>query len=187
MCGIFYYYGKSYTINELMGLFMESTHRGPDSSMLKKLENGIIGFHRLSIMDLTNMGDQPFYSENTTVICNGEIYNHLALSEYYNIHTSSHSDCSVILPLYEKLGLNMVNHLDGDFAIIIVDSINRMVHMIRDPVGVKPLFYGFDKHGDLFTASEIKSIKKFTDKCNIVHSGTIVSFNMDNKNIQLHQ
>lgn len=183
MCGIFFYCGEIYTIKDLMNEFMNSSHRGPDSSMLKKVKNGIIGFHRLAIMDLTNNGDQPFYSDNKMVVCNGEIYNHMYLRDYCNIDISSHSDCSVLLPLYEKLGLKMVHHLDGDFGIIIVDNDSKMVHLLRDPVGVKPLFYGLDKNKDLFVSSEIKSIKPFVDKCYIVHSGTMISFNMDDKSI----
>jgi len=181
MCGIFFYSGNLYTINDLINAFMASNHRGPDSSFLKRINNGIIGFHRLAIMDISNSGDQPFYKNDKVLVCNGEIYNFKDLKYHYSIETTSYSDCSVLLPMYEKLGLNMVNHLDGDFAIIISDGDN--VHLIRDPVGVKPLFYGFDKNGDILASSEIKSIKPFVLKCYPVHSGTIVSFNTKNKNL----
>jgi asparagine synthase (glutamine-hydrolysing) len=184
MCGIFFYCGTLYKISDLVNTFMNSSQRGPDSSSLKKIDNGIIGFHRLAIMDLSNHGDQPFYDKGNVLVCNGEIYNYKNLLSYYDITTDSSSDCSVLLPLYEKLGVNeMVNHLDGDFAIVIVDNNRKVVHMVRDPVGVKPLFYGFSRDGELFIASEIKSIKSFVNKCNIVHSGTIISYNMDNKSI----
>lgn len=186
MCGIFFYLGTQYNVKDLINAFMESSHRGPDSSILKSISNNcIIGFHRLSIMDLSPSGDQPFYSNNKVLVCNGEIYNHSYLRGNYDINLPSGSDCSVLLPLYEKLGVKeMVQHLDGDFASIIVDNDNGLVHLLRDPVGVKPLFYGFSKDREFFAASEMKSISPFVEQCIMVTSGTYLTYDMNHKSLK---
>jgi asparagine synthase (glutamine-hydrolysing) len=194
MCGIFFYLGKYYTLSQLMTEFMKSSHRGPDSSFLRTIEGfddsmkAFMGFHRLAIMDMSREGDQPFESSNKNyVICNGEIYNHKVIRDKLRVKISSHSDCSVILPLYEKFGISkMMKYLDGDFAFIILDTKNRKVHLARDPVGVKPLFYLHNSNG-FFVSSEMKSLIEFAqvpeDKIIMLSSGTTLTYDLETQTI----
>lgn len=140
--------------------------RGPDKSHLIKLNDPeiIIGFHRLSIMDLTSEGDQPFVMENETncvyTICNGEIYNYKELFNVYGFEQKTHSDCEIIPHLYMNHGIDeLLNNLIGEFAFVIVD-VNKKTNQInvysaRDQYGVRPLFYGIDEYGICFS-SELK-------------------------------
>ena len=86
MCGIFFViYYNSVNCN-IEKNFMRIKHRGPDNNKLSIIDNLIFGFHRLSIMDTSNAGMQPFESKNFKVICNGEIYNHKELMKRYLIY-----------------------------------------------------------------------------------------------------
>ena len=191
MCGIFFYLGKYYSLNELMGEFMKSSHRGPDSSFLRSLEtDGIkafMGFHRLAIVDMSREGDQPFESMSKNfAMCNGEIYNHNDIRNILDVQISSKSDCSVILPLYETYGIDeMMNYLDGDFAFVIVDKEKQLVHLGRDPMGVKPVFYCLTSRGEFICASEMKSIIGLsgTEKIHMLPSGTTLTYNITNHSI----
>ena len=163
MCGIFFYLGKQYTLQQLMPHFMASSHRGPDSSFLRSICNNMyMGFHRLAILDMSREGDQPFENIETGnfAMCNGEIYNHTIIRQKLNTSIHTKSDCGVILPLYEKVGIGeMMNRLDGDFGFLVVDVKKKQIHLGRDPVGVKPLFYAITPQGEFIVASEMKSIK----------------------------
>jgi len=124
MCGIFFYKylsGQKVDVNKTTAYFNRIKHRGPDKSVSEVLdEDTFIGFHRLAINGLTEMGDQPFIYEKESgahvyVICNGEIYNYRELNEKYELELEEgESDCAVIYPLFEKLGLEkMINLLDA--------------------------------------------------------------------------
>ncbi len=204
MCGIFFYLGNYYTLDQLMIHFMKSSHRGPDSSFLRSLQseglNAFMGFHRLAIVDMTREGDQPFESKskiltassqqkmvesksNNYAMCNGEIYNHQILRKYIKQKIHSKSDCSVLLPLYEKMGLEkMVRRLDGDFAFVIVDNEKKQIHLGRDPMGVKPLFYGTTSRGEFVCASEMKSILGLlgSEKAHMLPSGSTLTYHISN-------
>jgi asparagine synthase (glutamine-hydrolysing) len=168
MCGIFFYKylsGQKVDVDKMTTYFNRIKHRGPDKSVSKILgDDTFIGFHRLAINGLTEMGDQPFIyeKENGThvyVICNGEIYNYIDLNEKYELELEEgESDCAVIYPLFEKVGLEkMINLLDGVFAFVIYDEEDGSVYAGRDPIGVRPLFYGIDKNQIAF-CSEGKGI-----------------------------
>jgi len=176
MCGIFFYKGVFYTLEQLMPHVMKTSHRGPDSTFLRSVgKDAFMGFHRLAIVGLDRDGDQPFGSDDQYAMCNGEIYNHKTIRQKLKIPINSKSDCAVVLPLYQKFGIiNMMKYLDGDFAFVIYDTKLDQIHLGRDPMGVKPLFYCHKKSGELFVASEMKSLIGLVgnDKIHMLQSGT---------------
>ena len=102
--------------------FEKTISRGPDQSRVIDLGDGLMGFHRLAIMGLTPEGMQPFTMGSRYLVCNGEIYGFEAfrqelLSDGYPF--ASDSDCEVLLPLYEKYGVDMFSKLDAEFALIL--------------------------------------------------------------------
>jgi len=173
MCGFVVVEGmeKSEAQSSLPKVFSSLTHRGPDDHQLVWFENGVIGFHRLSIMDLSSSGAQPFTTDSKNLlVCNGEIYNYPALKKdletnsTYKFH--SHSDCEVLLPLYERDGLEkMVKSLDAEYAFAIWDQKNKKILAARDPMGIRPLFYGkTKKNKKIAFASEAKALHDICDE-----------------------
>jgi asparagine synthase (glutamine-hydrolysing) len=168
MCGIWVYLLKNGFLKKdiLYKSFQALQDRGPDRSRLITLsdKNIMLGFHRLSIMDTSSKGDQPFIVETDKrtiyTLCNGEIYNFKELLNKYNFTPVSNSDCEIIPLIYSKFGLNqLIQDIRGEFAIIILD-INKLTnemkcHIIRDPFGVRPLFIGTDDTG-ICISSELK-------------------------------
>lgn len=136
--------------------------RGPDSSISIVKSSGIYIFHRLSINDTSNDGNQPMVSGNILMMCNGEIYNHLELEQEYQLKCQSKSDCEVILRLYEKIGFEeTVKRLYGVFAIVLVDG--DKVYLARDRIGVRPLFFGLTEEKFLAVASVPNALVEFCD------------------------
>jgi asparagine synthase (glutamine-hydrolysing) len=194
MCGIFFYLGKQYTLQQLMPHFMASSHRGPDSSFLRSICNNMyMGFHRLAIVDMSREGDQPFENVKTGnfAMCNGEIYNHTIIRQKLNTPIHTKSDCGVILPLYEQVGIHeMMNRLDGDFGFLIVDVKKNQIHLGRDPVGVKPLFYAITPRGEFIVASEMKSIKGLVETnigVSMLPSGTSLTYDVSTGEIEINR
>jgi asparagine synthase (glutamine-hydrolysing) len=142
--------------------FQSLKHRGPDDHVIQAFDEGLFGFHRLSIMDLSNHGRQPFKSSQENIlVCNGEIYNYLQLKDECTDHQFiSHSDCEVLLPLYEKWGIEkLVKSLDAEFAFVIWDQKKKALIAARDAMGIRPLFWGKTKDGRHAFASELKALK----------------------------
>ncbi len=138
-------------------------HRGPDHSSVIKLESALLGFHRLSIMDLSPLGNQPFYKDEDYLLCNGEIYNYNLLREELDYNPVSESDCEILLPLFHKYGLKkMVSKLDAEFAFVIYEEKSGNLLAARDPIGIRPLFYGKTEYGVCF-GSEVKALKHCSD------------------------
>ena len=132
MCGIFCYVGNSIKPIYLQENFSRIENRGPDYSVLQSIHNVHLGFHRLSINDLSESGHQPFIHDEIYLICNGEIYNHKNLQQKYNIQTKSESDCEVILYMYQKFGFDETcKQLDGVFALIIYNSKSKKLFVSR--------------------------------------------------------
>jgi asparagine synthase (glutamine-hydrolysing) len=162
MCGILAIIGK---VNEQKArkLSKRMSHRGPDESGFYVESNGNILIHeRLSIIDLFT-GRQPIQGEDSAyVIHNGEIYNYKELTnnELNSVNFRTKCDSEVIVHLYEKYGYDFLNKLDGDFAFVVLNGDDYLVG--RDPIGVKPLYYGYDAKGDMYFASEMKSL---ADQC----------------------
>jgi asparagine synthase (glutamine-hydrolysing) len=136
-------------------------HRGPDSEGFYLRDSAGLAMRRLAIIDLVT-GDQPMGNENGRlwVVCNGEIYNHLALRHQLEArgHTfRSRSDTEVILHLYEEHGPACVDHLRGMFAFALWDERQRRLLLARDRLGQKPLYYA-EHDGALLFGSELKSL-----------------------------
>jgi asparagine synthase (glutamine-hydrolysing) len=164
MCGIFGYFarsGHSLPDTQLHAMGQSIIHRGPDDLGVH-IERGLaLGNRRLSIMDISG-GHQPFFSHDgqIVVVQNGEIFNHVELAaelarDGYTCET--HCDTEVLLRLYERDGIDMVHHLNGMFAIAIFDRRERALYLIRDRIGVKPLYLHDDGDRLLF-GSEIKAL-----------------------------
>lgn len=175
MCGIWFFIDRNnkFTEKQLLQSFNKIKHRGPDVPQFIKVSifnvNIYLGFHRLSIMDLSSKGNQPFHSiildgdiqREVYTMINGEIYNYKQLKKKYDIHTDSHSDCEVVHQLYIKKDFQtLINELDGEFAGVILEKIENEVkiYVFRDHMGVRPLFYGIDNDGDIGVCSELKGI-----------------------------
>lgn len=137
------------------------THRGPDSSGYFIENNVGMGFRRLSIIDLQG-GNQPIYNEDRSLvlICNGEIYNYVALREELQQQGhvfSTNSDVEVLLHLYERDGESFIDKLNGQFAFALYDRNSRKLLLARDHFGINPLYYTV-ADGLFIFASEIKAI-----------------------------
>lgn len=135
-------------------------HRGPDNTYAVDFPRGWMSFHRLSIMDVSAAGNQPFVYQNVHLTCNGEIYNNPQLREQYkNFPYKSNSDCESIIPLYLEKGIKgMAQALDGEFALVIYDSQTDKFLAARDPIGIRGMFYGYTEQGDIAFASEMKAL-----------------------------
>lgn len=161
MCSIIGYIGKQYTAESVRPWFDRTVSRGPDmTKMLPLGENeGFLGFHRLSIMGLTEAGMQPFVRGDGAVVCNGEIYGFRPIKEALmakGYTFRSDSDCEILLPLYEQKGVEMFRELDAEFAMILYDG--KELIAARDPIGIRPLYYGYDSDGAILFASEAKNL-----------------------------
>ena len=167
MCSIMGYEGKYLTDEDFKKGFNMTISRGPDMSRIIKLEDGCLAFHRLAIMGLNENGMQPFKLDKSYVVCNGEIYgfrklkNDLINKGYI---FNSESDCEILLPLYKEYKTEMFKMLDAEFALIIYDGINKKFIAARDPIGIRPLYYGYDKKGKIILASEPKNIVGLADE-----------------------
>ena len=166
MCGVFGYWSRSRTAladADLELMAQKLVHRGPDDQGIwHHPQRGVcIGNRRLSIIDIGG-GHQPFVSDDgqVAVVQNGEIFNFVELANELRtqgVQLKTASDTEVILRLYEREGISFVSKLNGMFAIAIDDARKDAMYLVRDRVGVKPLFLLDDGERMLF-ASEIKSI-----------------------------
>jgi asparagine synthase (glutamine-hydrolysing) len=163
MCGILAIIGKGKDETLVKTLSKRMSHRGPDESDLLVTPNGhILSHERLSIIDL-HSGRQPIKgTKSAYMVHNGEIYNHQQLRDTVLKHHTfrTKSDSEVIVHLYEQFGYDFLDKLDGDFAFVVVDGDDFIAG--RDPMGVKPLYYGLDERGRIYFASEMKPI---ADQC----------------------
>lgn len=143
-------------------------HRGPDWSGIFACDKAILAHERLSIVD-PESGQQPLYSKDgkLALAVNGEIYNHMEIrnriGDSYEFLT--HSDCEVILALYREKGADFLEDLNGIFAFALYDMEKDVYLIARDHIGIIPLYQGWDKFGNYFVASELKSLEGF---CTII-------------------
>jgi asparagine synthase (glutamine-hydrolysing) len=163
MSGILAVIGKGKDPQLVKELSKRMSHRGPDESDFHIMKNGSIICHEsLSIIDLKS-GKQPIQgTKDAWMVHDGEIYNFQELKDgILKDHTfRTKSDSEVIVHLYEKFGRDFCNKLDGDWAFVIVDGDDYIAG--RDPMGVKPLYYGLDERGRIYFSSEMKPI---ADQC----------------------
>ncbi len=167
MCSIMGYCGDTADLDAFQEGFDQTVSRGPDDSRIIDTGKGLLGFHRLSIMGLTPSGMQPFERNGSYVVCNGELYGFESQKkelEQKGYTFVSDSDCEILLPLYFEYGMEMFQKLDAEFACIIYDGETGSYIAARDPIGIRPLYYGYDKEGTILFASEAKNLVGLTDK-----------------------
>lgn len=167
MCGFLAIGSQELTLEVFDESLKEIQGRGPDQCQSYYSLGKTWGFNRLSIMDLSSKGMQPFQYGKSIVVCNGEIYNYPELkSNLLKDYTClSGSDCEILLPLYKKYGLDvMVRMLDGEFAFVMYDDDTKQMMAARDPMGIRPMFYGYSKENhEISFASEAKALMKICD------------------------
>jgi asparagine synthase (glutamine-hydrolysing) len=164
MCGILGIIGQNNTISkdEFYNFLQKSKHRGPDLSKIWFSKDNIVklGHNRLSIIDLSEKGNQPFFDDENklAIIFNGEIYNFLDLKKKLSIEYTfkSLSDTEVILKAYAKWGFDCVDRFNGMFAFAIYDIKKSLIFCSRDRAGQKPFFYNLENNNFIFT-SELKN------------------------------
>ncbi|QAS53089.1 asparagine synthase B [Halobacillus litoralis] len=166
MCGIFVSQGEisSEQMDEVLQLLH---HRGPDEGKAVVSGRVHLGHRRLSIIGLDD-GIQPIHNQKKDrwIVCNGEIYNYAAIKEKLagDVSFLTKSDSEVALKLVEHQGPEAIGQLDGMFAFFIADEQNDSFVVARDPLGIKPLYYGTDKEGNYVFSSELKAIEAFVEE-----------------------
>ncbi len=167
MCGFLTIGSDSFELESFNKSLASIIGRGPDQVESLKKYGRTWGFNRLAIMDLTPNGMQPFEYSDCILVCNGEIYNYKTLKENLktDYHCHSGSDCEVLIPLYKKYGIDiMTRFLDGEFAFVLYDDATKQIFAARDPMGIRPMFYGFTKDThEVSFASEAKALLDFCE------------------------
>ena len=184
MCSILGYCGRDGSVSALREALLQTTSRGPDDTRLVDTHNGWLGFNRLSIMGITEEGMQPFVCRKhaacrvseltgadgeyvvpddfeTALVCNGEIYGFRPVKEELSrkgYRFISNSDCEILPALYKEYGTDMFGLLDAEFALILYDRIQNTWIAARDPIGIRPLYYGICADGTYVFASEPKNL-----------------------------
>lgn len=171
MCGIF---GGSFSsareIN-ITKILQSISHRGPDNSNFYSSDKKdvVLGHVRLSILDVTSAGNQPMIDKTSryVMVYNGEVYNYHELKiglekKFGRIEWESSSDSEVILEGFSRENASFLDKLNGIFSILIYDIKEHLLHVLRDPIGVKPLYYT-TQNGDTFFCSEIKGLLKINN------------------------
>jgi len=170
MCGIAGVFGPFSEIDiskKIKSMCRAINHRGPDDKGYSTFPQQGIGMTRLSIIDLAG-GHQPIWLDDNSVgiVFNGEIYNYKKLRQSLINRGASfktHSDTEVILHLYHHEGIQGLKELEGMYSICLLDRVASTVYLVRDPIGMKPLYYG-ELDGGFYFASEIKSIISACDE-----------------------
>jgi asparagine synthase (glutamine-hydrolysing) len=178
MCGItgFVDFSKKSTKKDIENMTCSLSHRGPDSSDHYFEETDLfslgMGHQRLSIIDISQNGNQPMFFENLIIVYNGEIYNFKEIRTElikYGYTFKTDSDTEVVIKSFHKWGYFCVNKFNGMFAFAIYNQYTKKLFLFRDRMGVKPLYYYYKNNIFLF-GSELKTfhkIKNFTKKINI--------------------
>lgn len=161
MCSVMGFCGSDADFEVFKKCLERTASRGPDDSRIVDTGSGLLGFNRLAIMGLSPEGMQPFELDGSYCVCNGEIYgfrkqrDELAKLGY---SFKSGSDCEILLPLYFEYGVDMFAKLDAEFALIIYDGRSGEYIAARDPIGIRPLYYGYLPSGEIAFASEPKCL-----------------------------
>ena len=165
MCGIVSIFNIQEQTPELrqkaLRMSQKIRHRGPDWSGIYCGGSAILAHERLSIVD-PESGKQPLFSpdKKQVLAVNGEIYNHLDLrKQFADYQFQTGSDCEVILALYREKGINFLEDLSGIFAFVLYDEERNEFLIARDPIGVIPLYIGYDSDGTVYVASELKALE----------------------------
>ena len=166
MCGIvgiFHVKEQTHELREkALKMSQKIRHRGPDWSGIYCGGSAILAHERLSIVD-PESGQQPLYAPDRRQVLavNGEIYNHQQIREHYKdkYEFQTGSDCEVILALYRDKGIHFLEDISGIFAFALYDEEKDEFLIARDPIGVIPLYIGYDDDGTVYVASELKALE----------------------------
>ena len=189
MCGIvgaFSFNNDSFKVTEPYLTTMRDTmiHRGPDGFGTWVSESGKVGFghRRLSIIDLSEAAAQPMCNADRSLwlTFNGEIYNHAEIrseliKDGFNQWKTDHSDTEVILHAYERWGIDALHKFRGMFAFGLWDNRKKELYLVRDRIGIKPLYFSIH-HGRLTFASEIKALLKDPDQKRAVNEEALYHY-----------
>ena len=167
MCSILAYCSSQADPRLVAEMLAKTITRGPDDTRITETGNGFLGFNRLSIMGLTPEGMQPFMLGHNAVVCNGELYGFRKMRDAlkkrgYSFRSAS--DCEILLPMYREFGTDMFRLLDAEFALVLYDAQAQRYIAARDPVGIRPLYYGQDESGAYVFSSEPKSLVGVCEK-----------------------
>lgn len=166
MCGILFC-TNSEPVDEI---FNDIKYRGPDNTTVVRNDHWFC-HHRLRIIQFSEdleIGNQPTEYKGVMLICNGEIYNYKNIAEELKI-TDLTVDCDIITRIYLMLGTSGLSKLDGDFAFVLYDTHKKIIITGRDPVGLKPLFLGYDNNNMLVGAcSALKVLEKIKNIVSII-------------------
>lgn len=164
MCGINGVIGikNNEDVSHIIGRMNDSiAHRGPDAAGFWQNQYCGLGHRRLSIIDTSEAGNQPFFSSDKKIVMvfNGEIYNYIELKQelQHDFDFKTQSDTEVIIAAYKKWGIDCITHLYGMFAFALWDDQQQCLYIVRDRLGVKPLYYG-EKDGATWFSSEIRAL-----------------------------
>ena len=161
MCGFVGYFGG--TKIDLEPASKEIIHRGPDDQKILYEKDWGVAFNRLSIIDTSHNGMQPFVYDQVTVFLNGEIYNYIELKKKYEklYKCKTKSDVEIVPFLYRHKGIEFLNEINGMFSMVIIDEKFNKKYLIKDRYGKKPLFYNVDNN-KIYFASELKCLNKLS-------------------------
>lgn len=147
---------------QVIAMSRKIRHRGPDWSGVYSDENAVLSHERLAIVDPMS-GKQPLISTDGNIILavNGEIYNHQDIRKTFEgkYKFKTNSDCEVIIPLYQEKGEAFFEDLCGDYAFALYDKAKDVYLIGRDPIGIVPLYQGWDSDGRYYVASELKALE----------------------------
>jgi len=169
MCGFSVYTGGDKMLRlSVVSEFQKIKYRGPDNTVAADFgEKGWMGFHRLKIIDTSNEGNQPLIHKKLHLVANGEVYNYQQLMEEYKdrYEFQSESDCEVIIPMFMELGMEeTARRLDAEFVCVLYDADVDKYYAARDPVGIRPMFYGHATDGKIMFASEMKALSDLCEE-----------------------
>lgn len=183
MCGIIG--GNLYTESTLIDGLNKTIHRGRDNSSWDKVNDLYFGHNRLSIQDLSDSANQPFWNKEKTVclVYNGELWNSEItnkLKEKISIPFTTTSDTEIILNAYLEFGMNCVNELDGMFSFSIIDTRINKLYLVRDAYGELPFYYYIDKiTNKIAFCSELKGLplsEIYKKNVKLLDAGSIVEY-----------
>lgn len=176
MCSILGYFNTSLNFKEIESYNNKMSYRGPDNSSIKKYsfnnKDLFLGHNRLAIQDLDIKANQPMENSEFVIIFNGEIYNHYDIRKKLRFcDFKTHSDTETLLWSFTEFGIEKtINEINGMFAISLFDKRTQKLYLIRDRVGIKPLYWTY-QNGEFIFSSELKSIRddfKTEDKQSLI-------------------
>ena len=182
MCGIngiYQYENLDLSLDKVNKMNLISENRGPDFKSAFHDEDIIFGHNRLAIIDLNKEANQPYISNDKSIILtyNGEIYNYQSLkselSEFYNFKTNS--DTEVIVAAFLHWGIKMLEHFNGMFAFALWDKNNSQFYLCRDRLGIKPLYYFENKKSIVFSSS-VQSINLYLENKSKINKNDLFDF-----------